>query len=41
MDAGRPLGVGALIDRMVATVIGAALVIGTNLIFAKTAGSSA
>lgn len=41
MEAGRPLGVGALTDRVVATVIGATLVIGTNLMFGKAAGPSA
>ncbi|HEY4251563.1 MAG TPA: FUSC family protein, partial [Roseomonas sp.] len=33
MDAGQPLGLGVLADRLVATLIGAALVIATNLAF--------
>lgn len=41
MDAGRPLGIGVLVDRLVATLIGAALVIGANLIFGKLIGPPA
>jgi hypothetical protein len=40
-DAGPPLGVGVLIDRLVATLIGAALVIAANLIFARAAAAPA
>jgi hypothetical protein len=32
MDAGRPLGTGVLIDRLIATLIGAALVITVNVL---------
>jgi len=35
MDLGQPLGSGVLMDRLIATAVGAALVIGTNLAFAK------
>jgi hypothetical protein len=35
LDAGRPPDAGVLIDRLVATLIGAALVIATNLLFLK------
>jgi len=37
MDGGQPLGVGVLADRLIATVIGAALVISANLIQARRA----
>jgi uncharacterized membrane protein YccC len=35
MDSGQLLGVGVLIDRLVATLVGAALVIGANQILAR------
>ena len=35
LDAGRPPDIGILIDRLVATLIGAALVIAANLLFKK------
>lgn len=35
LDAGRPPEAGILIDRLVATLIGAGLVIATNLLFMK------
>ena len=35
LDAGRPPEAGILIDRLVATLIGAGLVIATNLLFKK------
>jgi hypothetical protein len=35
MDAGEPLGMNALLDRLIATVIGAALVVATNFLFAR------
>jgi hypothetical protein len=41
LDSGRPPGVGVLIDRLVATLIGAALVIATNLLFKKLIGKTA
>jgi Fusaric acid resistance protein-like len=41
LDAGAPLGAGVLIDRLVATLIGAALVIGANMIFARAAATPA
>jgi Fusaric acid resistance protein-like len=40
LDAGRPPGVGVLIDRLVATLIGAGLVIATNLLFRKLIGKT-
>jgi Fusaric acid resistance protein-like len=40
VDAGRPPGLGVLIDRLVATLIGAALVIATNLLFRKLIGKT-
>jgi hypothetical protein len=40
MDGGRPLGVGVLIDRLVATLIGAGLVIGVDLIFSKAVAAN-
>lgn len=41
LDAGSAPGIGILIDRLVATLIGAGLVIATNWIFGKMLGSSA
>ena len=41
LDAGRSPGVGVLIDRLVATLIGAALVIATNLLFRNLLGKDA
>jgi uncharacterized membrane protein YccC len=35
LDAGRPPETGVLIDRLIATLIGAGLVIATNLLFKK------
>jgi hypothetical protein len=35
LDAGKPIDIGLLIDRLIATLIGAALVIGANLLFAR------
>jgi uncharacterized membrane protein YgaE (UPF0421/DUF939 family) len=33
MDTGRPLGTGVLIDRLVATLVGASLVVSVNAVF--------
>jgi len=41
LDGGRPPGLGVLIDRLVATLIGAALVIAANLLFKKLVGKTA
>ena len=41
LDSGRPPGMGVLIDRLVATLIGAALVIAANLLFKKLIGKTA
>jgi Fusaric acid resistance protein-like len=41
LDSGRPPAVGVLIDRLVATLIGAVLVIATNLLFKKLIGKTA
>ncbi len=41
LDAGITPGIGALVDRLVATLIGAGLVIVTNSLFGKIPGSSA
>jgi Fusaric acid resistance protein-like len=41
LDGGRPPGLGVLIDRLVATLIGAALVIATNLLFKKLIAKTA
>ncbi len=35
LDAGQPLGIGILLDRLIATAIGAGLVIGANWIAGK------
>jgi Fusaric acid resistance protein-like len=40
LDAGQAPGLGVLIDRLVATLIGAALVIATNLLFKKLIGKT-
>jgi len=40
LDAGQAPGLGVLIDRLVATLIGAALVIATNLLFKKIIGKT-
>ena len=40
LDAGAAPGLGVLIDRLVATLIGAGLVIATNWLFGKIVGSS-
>lgn len=40
LDAGQPPGWGVLIDRLVATLIGAALMIATNLLFKKLIGNA-
>jgi uncharacterized membrane protein YccC len=40
LDAGQAPGLGVLIDRLVATLIGAELVIATNLLFKKIIGKT-
>jgi hypothetical protein len=41
MDAGRPLGIGVLIDRLIATLIGAALVICVNFLIGGASSARA
>ncbi len=41
LDAGQPIDVGLLIDRLIATLIGAGLVVGVNILFQKLAGPKA
>ncbi len=40
VDAGRPVEMGVLVDRLLATMIGAGLVIGMNAMAAKTISNS-
>ena len=40
LDAGQVPGLGVLIDRLVATLVGAALVIATNLLFMNIIGKT-